>query len=264
MTPGTSEVFMRLDTADAAALDTALSTMATTLGRLGHAGTYDVRRARAAGILADPQQALELLAGLDAEGRPRDDEAGATAEDAAFTPASPLRGLSSRSGSAEIVVHVHDTDLLVTGPLGHGGVARTSLGPVLTNVLTGWLVGHQVTVRPVLDPRALPPVDGHDPTPAMVQAVRHRDHTCVFPHCGRPARSADLDHIQPYLDPADGGPPGQTHPDRLAPLCRHHHRAKTFAAFTYHRLPNGSYQWTLPTGITLTTDPPHRRPGPPR
>ena len=41
----------------------------------------------------------------------------------------------------------------------------------------------------------------------------------------------------------------------LAPLCRRHHRAKTFGHFSYRRLADGSYEWTLPTGIRITTDP---------
>ena len=106
------------------------------------------------------------------------------------------------------------------------------------------------------------PVDAHDPPARMAEAVRWRDETCVFPHCGRPSVRCDLDHIDPYVDPDDGGPPGQTRADNLAPLCRRHHRAKTHAAFDYRRLPDGSYRWTLPTGIQVTTDPPTPRPRP--
>ncbi len=262
MTPGTSEVFMRLDTADAAAFDTTISTMATTLGVLGHPGSGEVRRAHAVGILADPQQALDLLAGLDEHGHARTDEAGALAEEAGCTPASPLRGLTTSRGArtAQVVVHVTDADLLTCGPLGRGGVARTRLGPVLMDALTSWLIGHHLTVRPVLDPTTITPVDTHDPTPGMTEAVRLRDPVCVFPGCRRPSTGCDLDHITPYRT---GGPPGQTRPDALAPLCRRHHRAKTFGDFAYRRLPDGSYRWTLPTGHTVTTDPPHRRPTPP-
>ena len=44
----------------------------------------------------------------------------------------------------------------------------------------------------------------------------------------------------------DTGPPGQTRPDNLAPLCRRHHRAKTTGRWQYRRLPDGTYQWTGP------------------
>lgn len=119
-----------------------------------------------------------------------------------------------------------------------------------------------VTIRPVLDPTTITAVDTHDPPARMAEAVRHRDTTCVFPHCHRPSQRCDLDHIDPYIPLDQGGPPGQTHPDTLAPLYRRHHRAKTFAHLTYQRLPDGSYHWTLPTGTTATTDPPTPRPRP--
>ena len=44
----------------------------------------------------------------------------------------------------------------------------------------------------------------------------------------------------------DGGPPGQTHPANLAPLCRTHHRVKTHTAWHYKRLDDDSYVWTAP------------------
>ncbi len=60
--PGTSAVFMTLDTADAVSFDHTVSTMAATMRSLGHHGDLGVRRAHAVGLLADPQKALDLLA----------------------------------------------------------------------------------------------------------------------------------------------------------------------------------------------------------
>ena len=57
---GTTDLSALLDTPDAHALDHALDTVATTLGRLGDRDGRDVRRARALGVLADPQYALDL------------------------------------------------------------------------------------------------------------------------------------------------------------------------------------------------------------
>ena len=65
----------------------------------------------------------------------------------------------------------------------------------------------------------------------------------------------DLDHIDPYVPLDEGGPPGQTHPGNLAPLCRRHHRAKTHTAWGYARLPDGSYHWTSPLGRRYTVVP---------
>ena len=262
--PGTSWVGMVLDTADAEAFDHTVGTMATTMAALGSPADLGARRARAVGILADPQSALDLLAGDPNRSEDPDrDPAVVTAEDVAHSPGNPFTGTPT-GREATIVFHVTDRDLLESGPLGHGGVARSRrLGPVTLDRLGGWLIGAaNVTVRPVLDPSALGAIDAHDPTPRTVEAVQLRDKTCVFPRCGVPAERCDLDHIEPYLAPDDGGPSGQTHVAALACLCRKHHRAKTFGGFDYRRRADGSYEWTLPTGQTVVTDPPAPCPHP--
>jgi hypothetical protein len=122
------------------------------------------------------------------------------------------------------------------------------LGVVSTDLLKAWLTDSTVVVTPVLDLQLDAAVDAHDPPAWMVDLVRLRDPVCVFPGCHRRSRACDLDHIDPYTPIDHGGPPGQTHPGNLAPLCRHHHRAKTFGRWRYRPLPDGSYRWTSPTG----------------
>ena len=80
-----------------------------------------------------------------------------------------------------------------------------------------------------------------------------RDKTCAAPHCNRPARRLDADHIEPWTDPDEGGPPGQTNSDNIAKLCRHHHRAKTFTDWTYTQLYPGVFLWTSPHGLRFLT-----------
>jgi hypothetical protein len=112
-----------------------------------------------------------------------------------------------------------------------------------------------LVVRPVLDLARPDAVDGHDPPEWMADLVRLRDRHCVFPGCRRRSRACDLDHIDPYVPLDEGGPPGQTHPGNLAPLCRRHHRAKTHVAWAYARLPDGSYHWASPLGRRYTVVP---------
>ena len=267
--PGTGEAWMVLDEADLVAFDSTVGVMADQIGALGHPGSLDVRRAHAVGILADPQKALDLLA-VDPTGPDADrDPAVCAAEDIAHGSADPFRRptVSGRSREVTLVFHVTDRDLLDTGSSwGSEGVARSpKLGPVLLGRLQSWLLAAgRVTINPVVDHATIAPVDAHDPPARMAAAVRFRDETCVYPRCGRTAETCDLDHIDAYIPPDEGGPPGQTHPDALAPLCRPHHRAKTFGEFSYRRLPDGSYEWTLPSGRYAVTDPvtsrPRRRP----
>ena len=132
-----------------------------------------------------------------------------------------------------------------------------------SDLLKLWLADTQVVVRPVLDLARADAVDGHDPPGWMADLVRLPTGRCVFPGCRRRSRRCDLDHIDPYVPPDRGGPPGQTTPLNLAPLCRRHHRAKTHTRWRYRRLPDGTYRWTSPTGRTYAVPPPpdiHTRP----
>ena len=90
-------------------------------------------------------------------------------------------------------------------------------------------------------------VDEHDPPAWMRELVMLRDPHCVFPWCEHDSRACDLDHLEPY---DEEGPPGQTHPDNLAPLCRRHHRCKTSGRWRYRRNSDGSYTWRSPSGRT--------------
>lgn len=76
---GSAEVFARLDSEDAHALDATLGRIAQALAdeqnrhdswAVGAAATLDQRRATALGILADPEAAVDLLNGVGS-GRPR-------------------------------------------------------------------------------------------------------------------------------------------------------------------------------------------------
>ena len=84
-----------------------------------------------------------------------------------------------------------------------------------------------------------------------VQAfVRTGELCCTFPGCNNPVWLADLDHTHPFdhTDPTRGGP---THHHNLKPLCRLHHRAKTFTAWRDYQDPLGTVTFTSPTGHTF-------------
>ena len=114
--------------------------------------------------------------------------------------------VTRRPVRTNLYVHVSPADLAAHAS-GDPTVGEVEkLGPATLDLIKAWLGDSKATIQPVLD----------------------------------------LDHIVPYVPPDEGGPPGQTNPQNLAPLCRRHHRAKTFTGWTYQRARDGAYTWTSP------------------
>jgi hypothetical protein len=80
------------------------------------------------------------------------------------------------------------------------------------------------------------------PPAALRDYVIARDRTCRFPGCNRRADGCEVDHVISW---ADGG---STSKDNLAPLCRRDHHCKHDTRWNAQRLPDGTLDWTDPTG----------------
>lgn len=237
---GLSLIEAVVSTPDALAFDAALDRVAADLAALGDDDSLEVRRSRAFGILADPQHALDLQSTAESAG-------------ADCVPGLPARAPSVFDVHRPIHVHLH-TDS-ATARITSNGLPHAA-SPVSEEAIRAWLrelcPGSRVTVTPVIDLNGDVAVDAYE-APARVRArVEERDHLCVFPHCSRRGRF-DLDHIEPYLDPDEGGPPGQTSAAGLAKLCRFHHRVKTHGGWRYQRVPGdpgagpvAAYVWRSP------------------
>ena len=245
---GTVKVEAELDLADALDLDHALATEAETLRTLGSTESLDVRRARALGMLARRQLALELAA--------------SATSDAVRLPAT-----------RQLVLNVHLAAVVLgeTGEVTLDRLARLEEGQrqVLLDQVRGWCADShtKVVIRPVLDLAAHLTSGGYQPGDELREQVVQRDRTCVFPWCSRPARRCQLDHVAPYdhHDPDAGGQTGSTN---LAALCAHHHRLKTHGGWSYSMPEPGVAVWRSPlghhylrdhTGTEALPDPPPRR-----
>jgi hypothetical protein len=154
---GLASITGLLDAADAQDLDDAVTRRATLLGTLGSEASLDVRRSQAVGELARADLMLDL-------------------EDA------PAR---------KATINVHITDSTLTGD---NPVARWNNRPISAEQVKEWLgTATSIVVRPVIDLADHIPVDSYEIPDRHRQSVELRDHTCRFPHCGRKARSCDLD-----------------------------------------------------------------------
>ncbi|CAM3310447.1 HNH endonuclease signature motif containing protein [Nocardioides dubius] len=241
---GTSTLDVVGDSLDLARFHDLVCDEAEKLKRAGDTDTLGQRKAKALGSIAEAQGTLDYEGsdGLDQRGGNGVDQCDQRGDQRGRMPRRGLR----------VFVHTTLADLFSADDLALADTDR--LGPILIEQLTDWLKRHGsiASITPVIDLNRTGSVDRHDPPAWMAGQVRLRDPHCVFPHCARSSADADLDHIDPYDAGTNElrGPPGQTRPENLAPLCRRHHLAKTFAGWRYVRNRDGTYTWTNKHGHT--------------
>jgi hypothetical protein len=247
-----------LDRADAEELEHAIRTIADQLLAAGSTDSLDVRRAKALGYLSRGDLTLDLA---NAGGR----AATSASKERASRP--PTRTSRTR----QVVLHIHLSEAVLksspevdpdTGQLGlHLARVDNHHQTLTADAVREWLAvpGTQVTVKPVIDLHDQIAVDSYEIPDRISQRVKLKRPTCVFPHCTRTSARTDLDHIDEYVPPDQGGPPGQTATDRLAPLCRRHHRAKTHPSpdgrWDYQQLTPTTWLWTSPHSLRFLVHP---------
>jgi len=257
---GTARVDAELDLPDALDLEAAIAAGAATRRELGSNEPLDVRRAMALGDLARGQAALPLTTTDQTADQP-------APEMLRVVPVAPP--VSQR----EVVLHVHLSEAAVFDDGVEAEVARidtaggsTSTGRakkrhsarggliVTADTIRGWCGNDTatITVKPVLDLAGHQRVDQYEVPDRLKSHIRHRDGTCVFPWCTRPAALADCDHIRAHNQG------GVTCTCNLAALCRQHHRLKTHGHagthWTYTMLDPGTYLWSSPHGLQFLRD----------
>ena len=86
------------------------------------------------------------------------------------------------------------------------------------------------------------------PTTSMKREVEATHRNCVFPGCRMPPIDCDLDHRVAVVDG------GATTACNLAPLCRHHHRAKHDAGWKPILNTDYTHTWVSPLSHHYLTD----------
>jgi Domain of unknown function (DUF222) len=144
------------------------------------------------------------------------------------------------------VIYVHLAAEALTAGL---GIARVEeVGPILLSRLR-LLLGDDcvISLKPVIDlPAGHTPVDAYGIPASLREQLLLRYPADVFPYAAAVSRRIDLDHTIPYLDPDDGGPPGQTRIGNLGPHVRYHHRIKTFSGWQVRQPEPGIWLWRSP------------------
>ncbi len=236
-----AEVSATLDATDGKRLDDRLDGVARQLGivqrALGEGAgfgpeteSWQQRRARALGLLADPGSLVRLtrvVSGITHphSERPREPLEDLVADDARSVPATTL------------YVHLR----------GDGTADLEGLGVLSLPALKELLSTSAVTVRPVIDLNRPTASSGYTPSPTVREAMVLTNESCVHPYCDRPARRCESEHTIPY-------PHGPTASGNLGPECSSHHRVKTHGGWRVKQPFNGVFVWRAPTGHLYVVD----------
>jgi hypothetical protein len=219
---GLTEIFGRLHTTDAHAVDARLDALAATVCA-DDPRTRNQRRADAMGALAIGADRLACRC--------------ARSDCPAFSTPLP----------SPVLIHLIVDQTNFEGNVPAQGSLIGSDALIPTDLMDELV--RSAKLRPLIHPADAPPEAGYKPSQALADFVRCRDLTCRFPGCDQPATRCDLDHTIPY---AEGGP---THASNLKGLCRRHHLLKTFWGWHDRQLPDGTVIWTSPAGQTYVTTP---------
>jgi hypothetical protein len=265
---GVTDLTARLGTPEAVVLQRAVLGLATTLHHVSRGAlSFDHCCAQALVSLAGPQPDLDLQKPEQSEADP---EAPVSAGTTPRTPSPVPPAFVPPPAAAPPVFHIHlhldavegvqhlDSQGRRSGHVARVECAGEDLGPRSLVAVERWLSrlspGATVTLTPVIDCTTEIAVDSYYIPQRLRDQVAARDPVCCFPHCGR-AGAHDLDHIEAYRHPDEGGPPGQTSTPNLLRLCRYHHRLKTHdSTWTVWRTGPTTVVWRTPLGELWTVD----------
>ena len=219
---GLTEVFGRLITTDAHAVDARLGALAATVCA-DDPRTRNQRRADAMGALAVGADRLSCRC------------------------SQPNCPAAAAPAPGAVVIHVVADEAVLDGTSSEPGSMIGSDALIPAELIAD--LAKSAKLRPLIHPTDAPREGRYTPSQQLADLVRCRDLTCRFPGCDRPAVGCDLDHTIAYND---GGP---THASNLKSLCRLHHLIKTFWDWQDQQLPDATVIWKSPSGQTYVTTP---------
>ena len=226
-----------------ARLDATVQHLADALAALGDTDDNDRRRVEAVLLLANPAQAVELLAAFRQwqEGPSEDGDA----------PGSEV-DWSSLLPAVTVFLHLYAG----TPHQPSEGIARVEgVGPVTEAWIRTHLGPHaRATVQPVIDVAGQAPVDGYEIPDRHRQAVHLMTPADTFPFSSNlSARHHQIDHTEEYDHGAAPGA-GQSRVGNYGPMTTFHHRVKTHGGWDVQQPCPGIYLWRDPHGALYLVD----------
>ncbi|MDL9937105.1 DUF222 domain-containing protein [Gordonia sp. ABSL1-1] len=238
-TPGQSRVSGSLPIADAAAFDARLSAMATSV-HPADPRTLAQRRADALIALARGEQQLACTCDDCSARETKSPEP----QTESVTPPSAPRATFHIVVNLSTLVGADDDPAFLDG---HGVVdadtARTLLAEARRTYLHPGTQAHSEGSPDAITTSMW----NHTPSKKLQALVRAGELCCTFPGCNAPVWQIDVDHTVPFdhRRPRRGGPTAERN---LKPLCRFHHRIKTFTSWQDYQDEFLTAWFTTPTG----------------
>jgi hypothetical protein len=195
--------------------------------------------------------AAAVMARVDATARASVDEPGAerTTDQKRVDAFVDLVTSGASGGTAKPLVSVTVADTTLLG-LDDQPAELAGYGPITATVARRLADEPGCVLRRL--PREASPLrqePQYEPSNRLNAAIIARDGTCRFPGCRRRADRCEIDHI---IARRHGGP---TVDWNLHALCRRHHHLKHEAGWKVRRRPDGTTEWTSPTGQTYDKPP---------
>lgn len=264
---GIRGLYVRGDAATIMRIDATVAFLARALLVLGDGSTLDRRRVTAMLLMANPVQAIRVLQAFRDKVRAAEivrswAEADDTHDDVIdpepFQPSGELpdvEGLDQQLLLPAVWMVVHLAQQEGTDD-GAGPVARVEGVAPVTSEWVRRVLGSRCRFRitPVLDPLAQTPVDAYEVPRRHRRAVRLMSPADVFPFAANTTDDVQIDHTEAYVDPDDGGPPGQSRIGNYGPMTGFHHRIKTHGRWRVEQPFPGIYLWRDPYGALYLVD----------
>lgn len=229
---GNSRLGASLPAMDGAAVDAKLNELADSV-HSGDPRTRQQRRADALVALAKGRTALPCLCEACTAVPDVDEDRLAAPTESGSQGARPM---------FHIVVNLSTLLGLDNDPGfldGHGIIDAASMRSLLAEAERSYINPH--TKQPAEQ------ATKYTPSKKLINLVKAGELCCAFPGCNAPVWTADIDHTNPFdhRNPTAGG---RTVLGNLKPLCRFHHRIKTFTSWQDYQDDLGHSWYLSPTG----------------
>ncbi len=253
--------YLRADFATVARIDATVAYLAQALLTMGDTSSLDHRRVKAVLIMANPTQAVKILAAYAEYQRrqpatdPEDvpEQEAVSTEPERFDPTEAADLLEDAKLLPAVWLYVHLAGGHTTGT---GPIARVEGSDPVT---TDWVRRHlgdrcNFKITPVFDPLDQIPVDAYEIPDPHRQAVHLMTPADTFPFAANTTRKVQIDHNKEWSAQLAAAGKKLSRIGNYGPMVTFHHRIKTHGGWAVRQPFPGVYLWRDPCGAMYLVD----------